>query len=879
MQPDERTYDLFVSYADADRAWVEGYLLDALEKAGARCLTEAAFELGVPRLLEFERAVQQSRRTLLVLSPAYLAENFARFTDLLAQHYGLETATWPVIPLILAPELKLPPRLALLEPLEAGDPADWPRAIERLCAALRRPVPSLPPRPPPPYPGMAPFGEGDSARFFGRDREIQELLERLRLHPFLAVIGPSGSGKSSLVFAGLIPALRKSTLFPANAGSHGPGEWVVKSMRPGETPLTILQQTLGTSPSSPDLTPQPLQGAARPTSPRPPDLHGVAGAGEKFLLIVDQFEELFTHAAKDAVAFQEALRRLAQTPNCYVVITVRADFYPDLMASPLWPEIQAHRVEVLPLDADGLRQAIVRPAGDVGVYVEGALVERLVADAAGEPGMLPFVQETLVLLWERLERRFLPLRAYEALIMPLGAYRAAGDVRRSGLQVAMARRADAALADLTPVQQAIARRIFLRLVQFGEGRADTRRQQPVAALRSAADPPGEFERTLEHLVRSRLLTLTGEDGRGDTLAVAQRKADIAHEALITGWPTLQQWVQEGRAAELTRRRVERAAEEWSQHHRDNSYLYRGIRLAEAQAWAASSTAELSEMVRAFLAASQRYADLLKYARLVALAALVLLAAIPPFQWVREYLWRQAASGPMAAFQPGPALLGSSDDPESRVYPQRQVELPAFALDRYEVTYRQYRLCVKAGRCSLPLEPADVEGIATADERLPVVWVTAYQAADFCRWLGRRLPSEAEWEAAARGTEGRPWPWPGGEDPTPRHVNLFLPNYLKDAPTGPVAADDPAFAAGATPEGVMHLVGNVWEWTSTPHLCRDTPYDCPTLWNGTDKVQALFLRGMSWTHDLAPVTYALDASPIHTANDIGFRCARSERSRR
>jgi formylglycine-generating enzyme required for sulfatase activity len=840
---------------------VEGYLLDALERAGARCLTEAAFELGVPRLLEFERAVQQSRRTLLVLSPAYLAENFAQFTDLLTQHYGLETATWPVIPLILAPDLKLPPRLAMLIALDATDPAGWPAAIERLCAVLRRPVQPSPPPPPCPYPGMSSFTEADAGRFFGREREVQELLERLRLHRFLAVIGPSGCGKSSLVFAGLIPALRKSTLF-------GPGEWSVKSMRPGEW-----------------------------ADSRPPLL----ATGDLRLLIVDQFEELFTHAAKDAVPFQEELLRLARTPDCYVVLTARADFYPDLMASPLWPEIQAHRMEVLPLDADGLRQAIVRPAENVGVYVEAALVERLVADAAGEPGMLPFVQETLVLLWERLERRFLPLRAYEALILPLGAYRAAGDVRRTGLQVAMARRADAALGDLTPVQQAIARRIFLRLIQFGEGRADTRRRQPVAALRSADDRPEEFDRTLEQLVHCRLLTLSGEAetarpaesppspvmaGKGITqhasarsLPVGRITADIAHEALITGWPTLQQWVQEGRAAELTRRRVERAAEEWSQHHRDASYLYRGIRLAEAQAWAASSAAELSETVQAFLAASQRYADLLKYARLVALAALVLLAAIPPFQWVREYLWRQAASGPMAVFPAGPALLGSDDDPTSRAYPRRKVELPAFSLDLHEVTYGQYRLCVKAGRCSLPLEPADEPGIATADERLPVVWVNAYQAADFCRWLGRRLPSEAEWERAARGTEGRRWPWPGGEEPTPRHVNLFLPNYLQDAPTGPVAADDPVFAAGATPEGIMHMIGNVWEWTSTSHLCKDTPYDCPTLWNGRDKVQALFLRGMSWTHDLAPVTYALDASPIVAANDFGFRCARSERSRR
>ncbi|MFZ1599689.1 MAG: TIR domain-containing protein, partial [Anaerolineae bacterium] len=583
MQPDENRYDLFISYADADRAWVEGYLRDALEKTGARCLTEAVFELGVPRLLEFERAVQQSRRILLILSPPYLAENFIQFADLLAQHYGLETATWPVIPLILTPDLKLPLRLALLEPLEASDPADWPRAIERLCAALRRPVPALPPGPPPPYPGMAPFGEDDSARFFGRDREIQDLLERLRLHRFLAVIGPSGSGKSSLVFAGLIPALRKSGLF-------GSGEWMVKSLRPGETPLATLQTVVGDTLNLQPTDQSPATGDVPPVTGDLPKAVTLRPATydlrpAKLLLIVDQFEELFTLAGKDAVPFQEALLTLAKFPHCHVVLTARADFYPDLMASPLWPEIQAHRVEVLPLDAEGLKQAIVRPAEDVGVYVEAALVERLIGDAAGEPGMLPFVQETLVLLWERLERRFLPLRAYDALILSLGAYRAAGDVRRTGLQVAMARRADAALADLTPAQQAIARRIFLRLVQFGEGRANTRRQQPVTDLRSEGEKSAELDQVLQHLAGKRLLTLSGE------ARDAGAKADIAHEALINGWPALKGWIGERREAEQARRRLEAKAAEWVRLGKGRGGLLDEAELAEAEGWLAGPDAQ------------------------------------------------------------------------------------------------------------------------------------------------------------------------------------------------------------------------------------------------------------------------------------------------
>ena len=374
----EYAYDLFISYADADHAWVEGYLVDALTQAGVRCHSEAAFALGVPRLLEFERAIQQSQRTLLVLTSAYLAEGFSRFTDLLAQSYGLETATWPVIPLILHP-VELPPRLAMLTALDGTDPDEWPAVVERICAELQRPGPGPAPRPPCPYPGMVPFSEADSDRFFGRDGEVQELLERLRLHPFVTVIGPSGSGKSSLVFAGLVPALRKSGLF-------GPGGWLVRTLRPGEAPLAALRAALDGDPA------HPTQAVS--------DLLSTHPDARRLLLVVDQFEELFTLARADAELFQQALPGLAETPNCYVVLTVRADFYPDLMGGALWREIQAHRAEVLPLDEDELRQAIVRPAEDVGVFVETALVERVVADAGREPGVLPLVQETLVLLWE-----------------------------------------------------------------------------------------------------------------------------------------------------------------------------------------------------------------------------------------------------------------------------------------------------------------------------------------------------------------------------------------------------------------------------------------------------------------------------------------------
>jgi WD40 repeat protein len=382
----------------------------------------------------------------------------------------------------------------------------------------------------------------------------------------------------------LIPSLQEH-------GLYGSGPWVTRTLRPGPTPLDALAAALDGEPDRP-------VSAIR-------ELLSQHGEKAQLLLVVDQFEELFTVTEEGAERFQELLLSLTELPRCRVVVTVRADFYPQLMASPLWPLVQAHRMEVLPLDGDALRQAIMRPAENLHVFVETALVERLIADAAGEPGVLPLVQETLVLLWERLEWRLLPLSAYESLVtMPRGAY--GGPPGRTGLQVALARRADATMAELTPAQQATARRVLLRLVQFGEGRDDVRRQQPVASLRSGSDQPGDFERTLDHLTSRRLLTATGEERDAATMI------DLSHEALITGWPDFQAWIGERRAAEETRRRLEAKASEWVRLGRGTGGLLDEVELLEAERWLATPDAaevgfdaSLPELAQASRAAIER----------------------------------------------------------------------------------------------------------------------------------------------------------------------------------------------------------------------------------------------------------------------------------
>jgi WD40 repeat protein len=575
-------YDLFISYTEADRAWVEGFLLDALEQAGIKYYSEDALALGVPRLPEFERAIKQSQRTLLVLSPAYMTDNFSQFADLLAQTYGLETGEWPVIPLILNP-VSLPSRLSMLTALDATNAEKSKSAIERLCAELHRPVPGPATKPPCPYPGMVPFTEHDADQFFGRDREVAELRRRLRHQNYMFVIGSSGSGKSSLVFAGLV----------AELNLHQLGVWVVRTMRPGAMPLVALAQALG------QILPRSRQLAARARiaalaqmlgqAPQPSKVYDAVIAtvlaqtppARHLLLVIDQLEELFTQSSKsDQVAFIAAIKSLRQMPSCVLVLTMRADFYEDLMTSDLWPVEPSERMEIAPLRDAALRAAITRPAERLNVYLEAGLLERLLADAADEPGILPLIQETMVLLWEMMERRLLPLSAYEQL----------GSGGRSGLAVAIATKADATLAALSSAQQRLARRIFLRLIQFGEGRANTRRQQPLAALRAAGDDAALFNATLQTLVDSRLLTVTSTDNatttnrRPEATRSARIVVDIAHEALITGWPRLQEWLMERREAEQIRRGLEAKAAEWVRFGRGTGGLLDEVELREVERW-------------------------------------------------------------------------------------------------------------------------------------------------------------------------------------------------------------------------------------------------------------------------------------------------------
>ncbi len=619
----EYTYDLFISYARADRAWVEGYLLDAMKAVGVRVHAEEAFRLGVPRLTEFQDAVRCSQRTVLVLSPAYLTrDGFDQFFTLVAQIVDLETETSRIIPLVLRPvELPLslaphaPPGglvegagLAPLAVLDATTPDRWPAVVERLCAELGCPLPGPSPRPACPYPGMVPFTPGEARFFYGRENEIEDVWRRLRQR-YVLIVGPPGSGKSSLISAGLIPI----------AHERQPDYWLVREMRPGGDPLAGLVQTL--APHPPPGGPMEDAGPALQGAPQAEDWEGAVAAllahnppHQHLLLVIDQFEQVFAQTPREKWApFFRAIRMLRVARNCTLVLALRADFYPDLMASDLWPVYPDERLEITPLRGHDLRDAIALPAERQGVYLEAGLLERLLVDAAEEPAVLPLVQETMRLLWQRMERRLLPLSVYEWLGDPSTGEWQAG---RSGLGVAIATLGDATWAALSPQGQTIARRIFLRLVQFGEGRADTCRPQPVSALRTAGDDVALFQETLKRLADNQLLTLSSQSpfrgkaseelarlthtrGIPESVVPAQaikgdlsgeilssQIAEMSHEVLITEWPRLRNWVEQYREGEQTRRRLEARAEAWLQAGGGKGGLLEGVELLEAERWLA-----------------------------------------------------------------------------------------------------------------------------------------------------------------------------------------------------------------------------------------------------------------------------------------------------
>jgi hypothetical protein len=496
---------------------------------------------------------------------------------------------------------RLPTFLIAATWVEFRHSLDDPEAFHRLVCGIR----GVEPGPGPgqasyqgecPYRGLQVFDVQHAPFFFGREALTDWLLNALRSTPgaglenrFLGIIGASGSGKSSLARAGLVGALRQGQI-------EGSQHWPILIFRPGVDPLESLAVTLA-DPMGIGQNPVAINDLIENLSKNERTLHVTSRLAlhgtppeRRLALLVDQFEEVFTLCRNEE-------RRMALINNLLyaasivqgqtiVLLTLRADFYSKCAMYPmLAAALSDHQVLVGPMTDYELRRAIERPAQLVGCEFDAGLVGRLLQDVRGRPGGLPLLQHALLELWQRREGRRLTHTAYDAI----------GEI-----EGAIERRAEELYNQFTELQKQVCQRVFLRLTQPGEGVEDTKRRVPLQELMPAVDDQETVEVVIRRLADAdaRLITTEG----GEELKNEQF-VEVAHEALIRGWSRLRAWIEKDRAALRTHRRLTEAANEWRNNGEDESFLYLGARLAEAEEWAETYANAMNRLERAFLEAS------------------------------------------------------------------------------------------------------------------------------------------------------------------------------------------------------------------------------------------------------------------------------------
>ncbi|MCB0034069.1 MAG: protein kinase [Anaerolineales bacterium] len=446
-----------------------------------------------------------------------------------------------------------------------------------------------------PYKGLYAFQESDADDFYGREALVQQLVGRLQDGyealdgRFLAVVGPSGSGKSSVVKAGLIPALRNGALPNSD-------KWFITEMVPGNSPLEELELALWrVAVDAPPNLVEPMKrdtgGILRTIRRILPDERAPQQGGSQLVLVIDQFEELFTLVTDEEQRnfFLESLLHALEAPRSplRVVVTLRADFYDRPLQHPQWGQLLKQHTEiVLPLNRTELTWAIREPAQRLGIRLEEGLPAAIVGDVADQPGALPLLQYALTELFEQRDGRQISQQAYQQLGGVLGA---------------LGRRAEAVFASLDGTSQQMAQQVFLRLITLGEGAEDTRRrvlQSELEALAGESEPNQQaLTAVLERFGEARFLTFDR-----DPLTRAPT-VEVAHEALIREWAQLRMWLTESRDDVRLQRLLAQTAAEWLAAERAEGFLLRDARLDQFAGWAETTTVALTADEQAFIEAS------------------------------------------------------------------------------------------------------------------------------------------------------------------------------------------------------------------------------------------------------------------------------------
>jgi WD40 repeat protein/serine/threonine protein kinase/two-component SAPR family response regulator len=404
-----------------------------------------------------------------------------------------------------------------------------------------------------PYKGLEAFEEADQADFYGRDDVIENLVGILGSHGLTTVVGASGSGKSSVVMAGIVPELRRGAL-------PGSDEWFVVRMVPGTDPFEEFHVGL----RSAAVGRAHASSTARSRELRDGFEAALDGPNSKALLVVDQFEELFSSAVDEdqRQRFVDNLVDLATDPahRVRVVATLRADFSDRPMAHPRLGHLMSKSSLFLaPMQPDQVEEVIRGPAARVGVQVEPGLVAEIIRDVSSSPACLPLLQYVLSELFERRIEDRLTVSAYRSL---------------GGVQGVLERGAEATYSSLDPGAQAAARQLFLRMVHVGEVGEETRRRLPLTEVHGIGGR-AQADESLKAFSAARLLTYDRDP------ITRTPTVEVAHETVISHWARYRIWIEEARADLLSHRRVATAASTWDESGEDTSYLLTGGPLSAA----------------------------------------------------------------------------------------------------------------------------------------------------------------------------------------------------------------------------------------------------------------------------------------------------------
>ena len=645
-----------------------------------------------------------------------------------------------------------------------------------------------------PYRGLLYFREEDAPFFFGRAEAITQLVHAVQQHNLVAVVGASGSGKSSVVRAGLVPELRKSrervwevaTIVPTDRPVHALAAVLMPLLEPDISETTRLIDTNKLAEALLQRTVKLRDVVDRALVKQP--------GTDRLLLIVDQWEELFTLCHEEAArrCFIDNVLEATAATRVSVVLTLRGDFFGRAITDyrPLSDRVQGAQVNLSQMKREELRLAIEEPAQKVGLIFEAGLVDLILEQAGDEPGKLPLLEFVLRRLWEDWRGGELHHEAYKAM---------------GQLEGAIAKKAESLYVKLNEGDQHKVQQIFLRLVRPGEGEADTRRRATFAEM-------GEGLRSLVKTLADERLLVTSQ-----LAGSAEETIEVSHEALIRHWERLTQWVEADRRFLAWQQRLGASIKQYEESHRSSDLLLRGLPLTEAVDWLKNMPDDLSPVEREFVTASMNRKQRNRMAA-ATIAGLVLMV-IGGTTWLWGYSLDQACLKVQSLFVSihlAPKMLpvqarsfrqgDAHDRGKSSGRPVHEVRIKSFAIGKFEVTFDEYaRFALAMGR-SFPGDQGWGRG------KQPVINVFWQEARDYAEWLSGqtgqryRLPTESEWEYAAR-SEGNDDIWAGTSNE----------EQLKDYAVYDANSQNRTASVGENQgrkhnaSGLYDMSGNVWEW--------------------------------------------------------------------